>query len=121
MCYTNAWCALYYALYMFAASDVGPRAMRFCAAHPHAGRQVLLYCLCGAAGQNFIFMAISTFGSLVNVTITTTRKFFSILGSAFLNKSELRLAQWAGVGLVFSGLTLQTALKTRKPAKGKHE
>jgi hypothetical protein len=60
---------------------------------------VLLYCICGAAGQvcpalvawrrrvcssrlnplrilpqNFIFMAISSYGSLVNITITTTRK-----------------------------------------------
>lgn len=84
---------------------------------------MLLYCLCGAAGQarhfyfpfffftrraqHFIFVAINSFGSLVNITITTTRKFFGVLLSVFVNKSELRRPQWCAVMLVFLGLGMQ--------------
>ena len=79
-------------------TDAGIEAVAFCLAHAEAARQVMLYCICGAAGQvrlawrsrlcaivhaivhadscsqNFIFFAISNYGSLVNITITTTRK-----------------------------------------------
>lgn len=83
--------------------------------------------------QNFIFFAISHYGSLVNITITTTRKvrarasryagrnspsarvaaqFFSVLCSVFYNKSYLRSGQWSGVVLVFVGLGKSAALAT---------
>ena len=72
MCYMNVWCTLYYGLYMFGYSSAlrhrnrerartearslrcagaGYEALAFCFAHPEAARQVLLYCICGAAGQ----------------------------------------------------------------------
>jgi UDP-galactose transporter B1 len=44
-----------------------------------AGYDVLLFCLCGAIGQLFIFATIKRFGSLLNTLVTTTRKFFNIL------------------------------------------
>lgn len=44
-----------------------------------AGYDLLLFCLCGAVGQLFIFATIKQFGSLINTLITTTRKFFNIL------------------------------------------
>lgn len=160
----NVWCSLYYAVYMFGFSGAGFEAISFCMTHPQAAQQVLLYCICGAAGQvritrgasepllpftyhvittavaserlelratataacqNFIFMAISSYGSLVNITITTTRKartlallacrtprahrtppaqFFNVLLSVFYNKSYLQPGQWWGVALVFLGL-----------------
>jgi UDP-galactose transporter B1 len=40
---------------------------------------MLLFCLCGAVGQLFIFATIKRFGSLLNTLVTTTRKFFNIL------------------------------------------
>lgn len=40
---------------------------------------MLLFCLCGAVGQLFIFATIKRFGSLINTLVTTTRKFFNIL------------------------------------------
>ncbi len=67
--------------------------------------------------QNFIFMSLSTFGSVVNITITTTRKFFNVLLSVFYNKSALRPGQWVGVVLVFVGLAEQIVLKQRKKRK----
>lgn len=102
---------------MFLLSSAGPQALAFLGRNPGAAWRVLLYCLCGAFGQNCIFMAINSFGSLVNITITTTRKFFGVLLSVFVNKSALRPPQWLAVGLVFSGLGMQVALKRRGHAK----
>lgn len=51
-----------------------------------AGWDILLFCLCGAVGQLFIFATIKRFGSLVNTLVTTTRKFFNILLSGVWKK-----------------------------------
>ncbi|XP_073116696.1 UDP-galactose/UDP-glucose transporter 3 isoform X2 [Elaeis guineensis] len=82
--------------------------------HPEAAWDILVYCLCGAVGQNFMFLTISCFGSLVNTTITTTRKFVSIVVSSLLSGNPLSLKQWASVLMVFSGLSFQIFLKWRK-------
>lgn len=73
-----------------------------------------MFCLCGAVGQNFIFFTISTFGSLVNTTVTTTRKFVNILLSVFINGTVLGAQQWGGAVSVFAGIGLSVALKQRK-------
>jgi solute carrier family 35 (UDP-galactose transporter), member B1 len=149
MFYMNCWCTLYYTIYMFAlppnllpaalsflpAPGAGWEAVAFLRSYPEALRQVLLYCLCGAAGQMFIFMSISNFGSVVNITVTTTRKvrsfaacvhppsrlllllqFFNVLLSVFHKGSALLPAQWAGVIMVFSGLGAQIQMKMSKHA-----
>lgn len=111
----NLWGAIYTGLYMFAwPAGGGLEAVRFCAEHREAALDILLFCLCGAVGQYFIFLTINSFGSLVNTTITTTRKFVSILISALWTGSPLSAEQWAGVCMVFAGLSLQILLKWRK-------
>jgi len=98
------------------------------------------------APQNFIFSTIGSYGSLINTTVTTTRKarlalpagcsagprltrqcvarqFFNILMSVVVNKSYLRPGQWAGVFMVFSGIGWQMmqkrhAKKQQVAAKG---
>ena len=56
-------------------------------------------------GQVFIFFTITGPGPLVCTTITTTRKFFTILLSVMLNpNNHLNNNQWIAVGLVFLGL-----------------
>ena len=70
----NLWCSAYYALYCFLLSGTGAAALGFVGRHPEAARDLLLYCACGAVGQEFIFLSINTYGSLINTTITTTRK-----------------------------------------------
>lgn len=101
---TNFWCGIYYALYLFGLSGVGGEAVAFLAAHPQAARDVALFALCGAVGQNFIFATISQFGSLACVTVTTTRKLANILLSVAVNRTPLRAEQWGAVALVFAGL-----------------
>jgi solute carrier family 35 (UDP-galactose transporter), member B1 len=79
-----------------------------------------------AAGQIFIFLTITWFSPLVCTTITTTRKFFTILLSVVYFGHRFTGSQWASVGLVFGGLFVglqnkpriddgaQSTLKTKK-------
>ena len=57
-----------------------------------------------AVGQIFIFLTITWYSSLVCTTITTTRKFFTILLSIAYFGHHFSTTQWCATGLVFSGL-----------------
>jgi UDP-galactose transporter B1 len=72
MCWMNFWTALYYGAYLFALTGKGPALLAFCARHPDAARDVVLFCLCGAVGQLFIFLTIKQFGSLTNTLVRDT-------------------------------------------------
>ncbi|KAK8493713.1 hypothetical protein V6N12_019300 [Hibiscus sabdariffa] len=111
----NLWGTIYNMIYMFGwPHGSGFEAVQFCKQHPEAAWDILLYCLCGAVGQNFIFLTISRFGSLANTTITTTRKFVSIVVSSLLSGNPLSPKQWGCVLMVFSGLSYQIYLKWKK-------
>lgn len=111
----NLWGTIYNVVYMFAWPHGGGfEAVQFCKQHPEVAWDIFLYCLCGAVGQNFIFLTISRFGSLANTTITTTRKFVSIVVSSLLSGNPLSSKQWGCVFMVFSGLSYQIYLKWRK-------
>lgn len=111
----NLWGTIYNMIYMFGWPQAsGFEAVKFCRQHPEAAWDVLFYCLCGAVGQNFIFLTISRFGSLANTTITTTRKFVSIVVSSLLSGNPLSAIQWGSVLMVFSGLSYQIYLKWQK-------
>ncbi|KAM0983945.1 hypothetical protein ACFX2I_011350 [Malus domestica] len=111
----NLWGTIYNMIYMFGwPRGSGFEAVQFCKLHPEAAWDILLYCLCGAVGQNFIFLTISRFGSLANTTITTTRKFVSIVVSSVLSGNPLSTKQWGSVFMVFSGLSYHIYHKWRK-------
>jgi len=59
--------------------------------------------------QNFIFLTVTYFGPLTCSVITTTRKFFTILGSVLIFRHPLTTLQWTGTLLVFAGLSLDSA------------
>lgn len=107
----NLWCTFYYFIYSFLLSGTGMEAVKFCTVYNDAAVDILVFCLCGAVGQEFIFMGINLYGTVVNTTITTTRKFFNILLSVWWNGNPLRGGQWAAVGMVFSGIGLSVKLK----------
>jgi UDP-galactose transporter B1 len=67
--------------------------------------------LSASLGQVFIFLTIHHFSPLICTTITTTRKFFTILLSVYKFGHVLDVWQWGSVGLVFSGLYLEIAAK----------
>jgi solute carrier family 35 (UDP-galactose transporter), member B1 len=111
MTWTNFWGALYYGLYLFGISHSGREVLTFCSEHRQALVHLLQFCLCGALGQLVIFYTISSFGSLVNSLVCTTRKFFSILISVVLAGSSLTGGQWGAVALVFGGLMYKSLIR----------
>lgn len=67
-------------------------------------RDMLWLNAAAASGQIFIFLTITWYSSLVCTTITTTRKFFTILLSVANFGHVFTTTQWLSVGLVFLGL-----------------
>jgi drug/metabolite transporter (DMT)-like permease len=60
-------------------------------------------------GQIFIFLTITWYSSLVTTTITTTRKFFTILFSVLHFGHSFSFGQWTSVAMVFGGLYISIA------------
>ncbi|KAK8804699.1 hypothetical protein WA171_006667 [Blastocystis sp. BT1] len=65
----------------------------------------VLFGICSSVGQMFVLYTVRHFPPLVLSTITTTRKFFSILLSVIFMGNEITPYQWLGVFLVFFGIT----------------
>lgn len=74
--------------------------------HPEILWQLLGISLTGALGQMFIYIMVADFGPLPCSIITTSRKFFTVLGSVFLFGNKLLPRQWVATIIVFSGLFL---------------
>lgn len=66
-----------------------------------------------SVGQIFIFLCIAWYSSLVTTTITTTRKFFTILISVLHFGHSFTVGQWISVCMVFGGLYLSIASGSR--------
>jgi len=77
----------------------------FCLEHPALFTTMCWFSLTSALGQNFIFLTIKYFDALVLTTVTTTRKFFTILVSVVMYGHSLNNKQWLAVLLVFFGLS----------------
>jgi len=89
----------------------------FIIAHPKVLFPLLLFALLSAVGQAIILHALFRFDSLVVTTITTTRKFFTILASVLCFGHALSRVQWIGVTLVFLGLVGDIFFKNRHDAR----
>lgn len=95
-------------------------ALDFVGRHPAVLSDILLFSLSGAVGQCFIFYTLGNFGSLSLVTVTVTRKLFTMLLSVVWFKHTLAFGQWAGIALVFGGIGLEAYIKLRN-AKSKEQ
>lgn len=102
-------------------------ALSFIQRHPAVGWDILAFSACGALGQVFIcsyhliaihvacadqdiVMTLSTFGSLLLVTVTVTRKMLTMILSVVWFGHSLVGMQWLGVGLVFGGVGIEAQL-----------
>ncbi|GAA5885011.1 hypothetical protein JCM6882_007191 [Rhodosporidiobolus microsporus] len=97
-------------------------ALSFIATHPAVKLDILLFGLTGSIGQLFIFATLSLYGSLTLVTITVTRKMFTMLLSVFVFDHKLTKGQWGGVGMVFGAVAMEAVIARREKkhkAKGK--
>lgn len=124
-------------------------ALEFMARYPAVWRDVLGFAACGAVGQVFICMffppffpchllyqiypiggtfankpaavyTLSTFSSVLLVTVNVTRKMFTMILSVVAFGHRLTQMQWLGVGLVFGGIGVEALIARRdKLAKEK--
>lgn len=67
---------------------------------------IIILNLTAATGQIFIFFTIHFFSSIMCTTITTTRKFLTILLSVWKFGHQFTYVQWAAIFMVFGGLYL---------------
>ncbi|KAI8988126.1 UAA transporter [Mycotypha africana] len=119
MFFMNAIGSVYSACYLFFFNrNELLDALRFFEAHPVVIRDVFLFGFCGAVGQCFIFYTLQHYGSLRLVTVTVTRKLFTMLLSVFWFNHQLVMGQWTGVVLVFTAIGIEAYVgKKQKKAK----
>lgn len=110
---TNIWAVIYTG---FGAIVTGQAldGFFFCIENPAILNSVFYFSVCSALGQNFIYFTIQQFSALTCTTITTTRKFFTILFSVVWYGHELSAMSWLGVVIVFAGLGVELSTKYRK-------
>ena len=119
MLHTNVWAVLHLGVVALATNDLFTGAA-YCADHPELYAPIVKFGLCSALGQIFIFLTITGPGPLACSTITTTRKFFTILISVLMRpENSLTNEQWTGVGLVFSGLGMKLMHEMNEKKKKK--
>jgi len=112
MCFMNLIMSGYMTLWLL--NPFNPElsaAIAFCQTHPAIIKDIVMFSICGALGQCFIFYTLEQYGSLSLVTVTVTRKLFTILLSVVAYGHELNYQQWIMVGVVFSGIGLEAYVK----------
>ena len=127
---TNFWLSVWSSLLFVAAEWLGMHSacsqfLHFFWNYPLFQFYILQFCFCGAIGQLFIFWMIESHGSVVNVLVTTTRKFMSIMLSVFWSGTPLLTQQWIGVAMVFAGilgnLWVKNTKRTKRPDVANHD
>jgi UDP-galactose transporter B1 len=110
MFHINLWATVLLTTLVTASGQL-TQGLSFCLLNHEAAYYILLAALSMAAGQNFIFYTLAHFDALTLATITTTRKFFTIIVSTVYYQHVFGQAQQIGVGLVFLGLVLELGNK----------
>jgi UDP-galactose transporter B1 len=77
-------------------------------------QKILILNATAAAGQVFIFLTITWYTPVITTTITTTRKFVTILLSVWAFGHSFSMTQWTAVALVFTGLYLVIAVQRQQ-------
>ncbi|XP_063242493.1 solute carrier family 35 member B1 [Bacillus rossius redtenbacheri] len=103
----NLWSILYVSFAVIMSGEIFA-FITFVQNHPSIIWQILTFSVTSALGQFFIFLTVSDFGPLPCSIITTTRKFFTVLGSVLFFGNTLLPRQWIATVIVFFGLFLDT-------------
>jgi len=88
-------------------------ALTFIQTHPSIILPLAQFTITGALGQLFIFETLQHFGSLTLVTITLTRKLFTMLLSVIVYNHKLTNGQWLGAAVVFAGISVEAIVKRK--------
>lgn len=103
----NLWSTIYLGVAIIITGE-GLMFVNFVQRHPNLVWQLMTFSVASALGQFFIFLTVSDFGPLPCSIITTTRKFFTVLGSVILFGNTLLPRQWFATAIVFTGLFLDS-------------
>lgn len=87
-------------------------------AHPDIAWDIALLCVTSALGQKFVFLTIEAFSALTLTTITTMRKFITILLSVVWYGNELSLWRWGAIGVVLGGVGIDAFDSERAKRRG---
>lgn len=117
---TNWWSSLI-ATFGVLMSGEAIKFAQFVVQYPEVLIHLTGLALMGALGQLFIFYMVTEFGPLPCSVVTTTRKFFTVLGSVIIFGNVLLPRQWLGAIIVFSGLFLDIFHSKKKPQPPKKE
>eukprot|EP00040_Diaphanoeca_grandis_P005891 m.34972 g.34972 ORF g.34972 m.34972 type:complete len:315 (-) comp17063_c0_seq1:505-1449(-) len=120
MFYCNMWAILFLGIGVVATNE-NLTGVYFILANADLVQKVVVFCVVSAIGQNFIFITLTKFNALILTTVTTTRKFFTILGSVMYYGHQLKNQQYFGIALVSAGLGLEMYTKFMKAQKKKVE
>ena len=127
MKYINIWQALYLLIYLiifwlfWGEQSELESSVRAWVLSPEIRFDILLFCICASFGQILIFGLMKEFGSLVWVTVSITRKLFTILLSVFMFNHSMKSIQWLGIVFVFSGMILDVAMNYIQKDKDKKQ
>ncbi|XP_050308959.1 solute carrier family 35 member B1 homolog [Anthonomus grandis grandis] len=105
MAQQNGWSSLFLIITVVISGE-GANFLAFAKLFPQVYFNLLSLGLASAIGQLFLFSMVSEFGPLPLSIVTTTRKFFTVLGSVILFGNVLTIRQWLGAAMVFTGLFL---------------
>lgn len=121
MKYVNLWQALYIFFFLvggwvlFGNQSEATSATTLLYYCPAARFDLFMFCFSTAFGQILLFTLIKEFGSLLWVTVSVTRKLFTVLASVFIFEHSVNIYQWFGVFLVFAGLFLEIVMTHIQP------
>ena len=112
---TNIWATVYMFFVTAGLGQLGS-SVAYLRAHPDLLWTLLSFSVCSGMGQVFIFFTLREFDPLTTSTITTTRKFTTIVYNAVLLPEHNRLnsQQWGCVGVVFAAVALDVWFEPKK-------
>ncbi|EGR32304.1 hypothetical protein IMG5_088880 [Ichthyophthirius multifiliis] len=103
---TSMWCSIFSILYALIFNQFWS-FIEFCQNYREGFIDILSISFMGCIGQVFIFYTIKNFGPFLLALVTTTRKFFTVLCSIVYFGHVLNGYQWACVGLVLVGVSIE--------------
>lgn len=103
MAMQNVWAVLIAGLAAVTLGQAVP-GLQYLVDHPDLWVATALFAVSSAVGQLFIFYTVMNFDSLVLTTVTTTRKFFTLLVSVLAHGHPMSTTQWSAVFVVFGAI-----------------
>ncbi|KAL1458590.1 hypothetical protein WDU94_008727 [Cyamophila willieti] len=114
----NKWSCLFLGISIFITGEIFD-FITFINKYPAVIYQIVTFSILSALGQFFIFLTVTEYGPLPCSIVTTTRKFFTVLGSIVFFGNVMTSRQWLATFIVFTGLFLDSFYSSRDSSKRK--